>query len=179
MELGVDVNSCDNTCRTPLQVIQWDGNGVGLLLLEHGADPGVRDDDGQTPLHAASRSGCLKFAQRLLELGVDVNSRDNKGRTPLPMMLWNSHNVGLLLLEHGADPGIRDDDGQTPLHVASRKGNLSITQQLLKFDIDVNSHDHQGHTPFQMAVEGGHDEVEKLLLEHHQENIHLLVYLST
>src|SRR5712671_738630 len=109
MELGVDVNSCDNTCRTPLQVIQWDGNGVGLLLLEHGTDPGVRDNDGQTPLHAASRSGCLKFAQQLLELGVGVNLRDNTGRTPLHMIQWNSDdNVGLLLLEHGADPGVWD-----------------------------------------------------------------------
>src|SRR5712671_1482115 len=138
MELGVDVNSCDNTCRTPLQVIQWDGNGVGLLLLEHGTDPGVRDNDGQTPLHAASRSGCLKFAQRLLELGVDVNSRDNKGRTPLHMILWNSHNVGLLLLEHGADPGVRDDDGQTLLYAASRSGCLKFAQRLMELGVGVN-----------------------------------------
>jgi len=50
--------------------------------------------------------------------------------------------------------------------VASREGNLIVAQQLLKFDVDVNSHDSQGRTPFQLAVEGGHDDVEKLLLEH-------------
>jgi len=50
--------------------------------------------------------------------------------------------------------------------VASCEGNLSVAQQLLKFDVDINSHDSQGRTPFQIAVEGGHEKVKKLLLEH-------------
>jgi ankyrin repeat protein len=78
-----------------------------------------------------------------------------------------SDDVTLLLLEHGADPGVPDSNSQTPLHVASHKGNLRVAQhQLLRFGIDVNSHDRQGQTPFQIVVEGGQNKVEKLLLDH-------------
>jgi len=45
-------------------------------------------------------------------------------------------------------------------------GNLSVAQQLLKFDVDVNSHDGQGQTPFQISVEVGDDEMQELLLDH-------------
>jgi len=106
---------------------------LALLLLERGADPGVRDDAGQTPLHAASHMGGLKPAQQLLELGADINSHDNQGRTPLHVIQWDDDDVAQLLLELGADPDVRDNHGHTPLDVATREGNLKVRQLLLKF----------------------------------------------
>ena len=149
-------------------MIEWwiGDDAVPLLLLEGGADQGVRDNDGCTPLHAVARWGTLKVTQRHLELGLDINGQSYGDQTFLDHAgLWYQ-DVSLLLLKRGADPGARDNDGQTALHVASREGNLRVAQQLLKFNADVNSHDNQGRTPFQVAVEGGHDKVQKLLLEH-------------
>jgi len=117
--------------------------------MEGGADQALRDNDGYTPLHAVAQWGKLKVTQRLLELNLDVNG------TYLGDPAQWCKDFSLLLLERGADPGIRDNDGQTPLHVASHEGNLTVIQQLLKFDIDVNSHNSQGQTPFQLAMEGG------------------------
>jgi len=160
LELGADVNSRDNQGRTPLHVIEWWSNN-SRLLLEGGADQSIRDNNGHTPLHAVARWGKSNITEQLLELDPDVNAEhyfDYAER-------WYK-DFSLLLLERGGDPDGRDNDGQTPLHVASREGNLGVAQQLLKFDVDVNSNDIQGRTPFQIAVEAGHVKVQKLLLEH-------------
>jgi len=168
LEFGVSVNCRDNKGRTPLHVIDWwsEDVRVPLLLLEGGADPDIQDNDGNTPLHAVAQWGKFKATQRLPELGRDVNLEYSRGRTEADEAGQWCKQISLLLLERGADPGIRDNDGQTPLHVASHEGNLTVIQQLLKFDIDVNSHDSQGRTPFQLAMEGGHNRVAKLLLDH-------------
>jgi len=170
LKRGFDANSHDNQGRTPLHVIEWWGRAVRLplLLLEGGADQGARDNDGHTPLHAVARWGKLKVAQRLLEFDDDLNVNEEylPGRTFIDDAEQWCNDFSLLLLERGADPGIRNNDGQSALHVASREGNLSVVRQLLKFDVDINSYDSEGRTPLQLAVEGGHEMVEKLLLEH-------------
>jgi len=137
-------------------------------LLEHGADPAIRDDDSHTPLHAVARWGELNVTQRLLELGSDGNSVYDslQGQTYFDFVAQWCKDFTVLLLERGADPCVRDNDGQTPLHVASHEGNTSVAQKLLNFGVDVNSPDRQGRTPLQIAVEEGHDQVEKLLLKH-------------
>jgi len=45
-------------------------------------------------------------------------------------------------------------------HYPTREGNLKFAQRLLKFGIDIHSHDRQGLTPLQIAAEGGHDKVQ-------------------
>ena|SRR6266581_9685588 len=51
-------------------------------LLEHGADIDALDNDHVTPLHLASRHGCVEGARLLLEHGANVHLEDNTGRTP-------------------------------------------------------------------------------------------------
>ncbi len=60
---------------------------VTRVLLEHGANPNWRDEEGNTPMHRAIRSRLVldpaKFIQLLLDFGADVNVRNREGRTPL------------------------------------------------------------------------------------------------
>jgi ankyrin repeat protein len=140
------------------------GNDVALLLLEHGTDPGIRDNTGQTPLHSTQQLGSVKFAQWLLVLGANVNSCDNQGRTPLHVIQWINNEVALLLLEHGADPGVQDDNGQTPLHATSQSGKLAFTWWLLELGASVNSCNNQGRTPLHV-IEWQSDDLALLLLE--------------
>jgi hypothetical protein len=77
------------------------------LLLEHGADVDVRQNEGLTPLHMASMKGALEVARVLLEHGADVQAEDNRGRTPLQVVSsWQNLNrdeMTRLLVERGAE----------------------------------------------------------------------------
>jgi len=175
--------------------MQHPSDDVGLLLLERGADPGVRDDAGQTSLHAASQSGSLKTAKRLLELGVGVNSCDNQGRTPLHVIEWwnEGDRLPLLLLESGADQCVQDHSGHTPLHAVARWGKLQVTHRLLELEFHPNDsyayeavawcevvsrlllehgadpgvRDNDGQTPLHVASREGNLSVAQQLLEFH------------
>lgn len=60
---------------------------VTPVLVEHGANPNWRDEDGNTAIHRAITSRIVldpaKFIQVLLDLGADPNVRNREGRTSL------------------------------------------------------------------------------------------------
>jgi len=61
--------------------------GFAQLLLAHGADPNVADEQGRTPLHLVLASRLVRdptaFVKLLLDHGADAARRDRAGRTPL------------------------------------------------------------------------------------------------
>jgi len=96
-------------------------------LLEEGADPNIRDGDGNTPLHFAASKGCAEVAKLLLRHGADPNAQDKNGETPLHVAASEGHvDVVRLLLEHGADPSIRNKDGKSPLDLAKESGHREV-----------------------------------------------------
>jgi ankyrin repeat protein len=82
------------------------------LLLDHGADPNARDDDGSTPLHQSSwwkegnyaeTHGTVEGTRLLLKYGAIIDAEDNEGRTPLQLALEHRRNdIVACLKEHGA-----------------------------------------------------------------------------
>ncbi len=60
---------------------------MARLLLEHGADPNCRDENGNTPAHLAIRSRIVRnpsaFIELLLASGADPTITNGDGRTPL------------------------------------------------------------------------------------------------
>ena len=52
-------------------------------MLERGADPNAKDDDGLTPLHDAALWGHVEIVKILLERGADPQIADNGGHIPL------------------------------------------------------------------------------------------------
>jgi ankyrin repeat protein len=76
---------------------------VVRLLLEHGADINVQDEDGWTPLHWASMNGALEVVRLLLEHGSEVEAKHNGGKTTLQVAVDRGHaEVVELLREHGS-----------------------------------------------------------------------------
>lgn len=50
----------------------------------HGLNVNLRDNNGNTPLHAMAKNSCTAAITALLcHQGVDLNIRDNSGKTPL------------------------------------------------------------------------------------------------
>ena len=79
------------------------------LLLEHGANPNLANDDGASPLHLAFN--CERVTvETLVRFGANVNIQDSHGNTPLLEMArhGNAQNIAALLAA-GAAPGTKHE----------------------------------------------------------------------
>jgi ankyrin repeat protein len=113
---GANVNVHDSIQGdTPLHSAALDPDAKYVLyLLDHGADPNVRNEDGKTPLMYAAQCGHVAAMQMLIGHGALIDARDSEGKTALMQAAWEGKvNAVHLLLARGADPEAKDNDGKT------------------------------------------------------------------
>lgn len=113
-------------------------------LLEIGADPNGRADDGFPPLIAAlscarevpgatTRSDVDDILRLLLSSGADPNQRGINDYTPLHMAVAERQpRAALILLDAGADPDLRTriDEYETPREMAEAAGDTTMAALL-------------------------------------------------
>lgn len=65
--------------ETPLHIASRvkDGDRCALMLLKSGGGPNLATDDGQTPVHVASKNGNVQTLILLLEDGGDAMFKSN------------------------------------------------------------------------------------------------------
>lgn len=109
------------------------------VLLECGADVGVKDGYGRTPLHWAARGGNVDVVRLLLDAGSDVSVTDGAGVTLLGAVVAaledgkgnQGHvNVVKLLLQKGADLG--------ETSTTERLANLTEWTQVMEGPVKVD-----------------------------------------
>ncbi len=78
------------------------------ICHEQGADPGVKDGEGRTPLHHAVMHSHLAVVEALLDLGgpVLLLSKDILGCTPVHLAAVQNQVVRLLLSEPDASTSL-------------------------------------------------------------------------
>ncbi|WP_341810873.1 ankyrin repeat domain-containing protein [Wolbachia endosymbiont (group B) of Chesias legatella] len=72
--------------------LNHDGSILVDLLLQAGADPNIKSNEGKTPLHyAANRNYAYPIIDLLLEGKANPNIQDNTGKTPLQTVIDNNN----------------------------------------------------------------------------------------
>jgi ankyrin repeat protein len=84
IEKGADVNKIDDMGFAPVHnaVFKEVNSEILTLLLEHGANPDIKDPNGETPLFYAVRNRDPEKVKILLDHGARLNVTNNKGETP-------------------------------------------------------------------------------------------------
>ncbi|KAE9595113.1 hypothetical protein Lal_00041195 [Lupinus albus] len=140
------------------------GNAAFLEeLLRAGLDPDIGDSKGKTPLHIAASNGHEECVKVLLKHACNIHIRDMDGNTAL----WDAisskhHSIFRILYQLAAlsDPHIAGD----LLCTAAKRSDVTLMNELLKQGLNVDSKDHYGITPIQVAMEQNHEDMVKLLV---------------
>jgi ankyrin repeat protein len=167
LQSGVEVNELVFEKHSALHFASYAGYAQVVETLIKGGARVNAADAGYTPLHTACLWGHVEVAQALMRSGADLKLFTEDNYTPL-MRSCVFGKYGVIEILCKAEPlaitGSGDNDNQPILKCAS-KGFLESVRTLLKAGADVESHGPYRKTPLYCAVEGGHYNVCKLLLE--------------
>jgi ankyrin repeat protein/tetratricopeptide (TPR) repeat protein len=120
------------------------------LLLDHGADPNLRDIDDYLPLFWSHDP---EISRLLIAHKADVNGCLKSGYTAL-MSAVTDTNCLKVLLENGANPDLQETNGNTALHWAVENSQPIATALLLEAKANPNIQNSQGYTPLDLAEAG-------------------------
>ncbi|KAI6084561.1 ankyrin [Hypoxylon rubiginosum] len=165
LDFGVDIETRDENCRTPLVLAAgWGHLEKVRLLLDSGADIEARNEDGRTPLLEAANRGRLENTRLLLDYGANIETRNKNGWTPLlEAARYNHIEVAQLLISSGVNVEIGDQYGWTPLLLAVRYNHREVAQLLLISGANIEIKDEFGRTPLRIAKEYEYLEVTQML----------------
>ena len=159
LDHGASVHACGgNGCPILVRAAHTASLEAVQTLLTAGADPAAVNDDGITPLMAATDNDNPNVLQALLNLKdrVDIEMRDANGRTALMHAVRNERpDTIALLLEAGADPNVPDAGGVTALMIAVGDRHDFIVKMLLEAGAHPNTADAGGVTALMLADDQG------------------------
>lgn len=163
---------------TPLFLACQNGHAELVeLLLASGANPNIALPNGETVLMTAARTGRVAPVKALIAAGAEIDARQKKEQTAL---MWASAagNTEVVdeLIKAGADFKATLASGFSPLFFAVREGHTDVVLRLLQAGCAVNSvmntqsnlkfsRGRLSTTPLILAVENGHFELGKVLLD--------------
>ncbi|XP_073508568.1 ankyrin repeat domain-containing protein 16 isoform X2 [Phyllobates terribilis] len=168
---GARVDCLKKADWTPLMMACTRRN-VDVLkdLIEHKADPKLKNKDGWNSFHIASREGDPAVITYLLDTFPDIWNTESKiKRTPLhTAAMHGCLDVVQILLERcGYDPDCKDSCGVTPFMDAVQNGHLQIANLLIEIKkVCYTAVDNLGVQALHRAAVTGQDESLQYLVSH-------------
>ena len=167
---------------TPMHIAAWKGhNQIIQVLMEDDkvGDKNPANENGITPMHLAAINGHTETFEILMESVHDKNPADKVGFTPLHLAATRNHlRICMLICENITDicprrlesEGLDSyNGGATPLHLAARNGQSETFEYLMervkRVSGNINPPDVRGNTPLHYAIEEGHTDIARLILQ--------------
>lgn len=154
IEQKAEVNCQDKYGNTPLHKACFTNkdNSICALLLNHGANPSVKNKDGKTPILWGYGSVDTSTIDLFANYGYDpVHDSDNEGYMLLHLALKNGQFATIdYLLDHKVNINAVTKKGITPFHIAVKlrgTNGLSVIKKLMNGGANINALDASGHTP--------------------------------
>jgi cyclase len=138
---------------------------IQILVQEKPDLVHLKDEEGRTPLHWASRGIHLDILKFLVEHGAEINARDDGNVTPLHSLSFRGDEKAMeLLIRKGADIEAKDESGLVPLIYAAYAGHEAAAAMLIKHGAKVKVRDDTGLTAVDIAQDQGHAKLARYLL---------------
>ncbi|XP_045598004.2 inversin isoform X1 [Procambarus clarkii] len=161
----------DHKKRTPLLWASAYGSEENVrLLIKHGANNLMPDQEGKTPLHwaAISKADGAKHCVRTLICAApsSVNWQDFDGVTALHLAVAEARidTVDVILSVQKCKVDLTDNQFRTALHWACNRGLTSIVGRLLERGAHLGAVDVYGATPLHYAGQLDHADTVELLV---------------
>ncbi|KAM4678227.1 ankyrin repeat domain-containing protein 16 isoform 2-T2 [Discoglossus pictus] len=137
-------------------------------LIEHGANPLLKNKDGWNCFHIATREGDPDIIRYLLDICPGIWNTESKiKRTPLHTAAMHGcfEVVEVLLERCNYEPDCKDSCGVTPFMDAVQNGHLRIAQLLIdKKQVSYTSLDNMGAQALHLAAVTGQDQALEYLV---------------
>ncbi|KAL4673658.1 hypothetical protein H8959_017592 [Pygathrix nigripes] len=154
------------------EAIQCQEDECALMLLEHGTDPNIPDEFGNTTLHYAVYNEDKLMAKALLLHGAAIESKNKHGFTPLLLGIHEQkQQMVKFLIKKKANLNALDRYGRTALILAVRCRSASIVSLLLEQNIDISSQDLSGQTAREYAVSSHHNVICQLFSDYKEKRM--------
>lgn len=139
----------------------------------------IKNNDCKTPLHEASQFSQANMVEFLLKNGADVNAIKRADWTALMLACTKKGDDALktvtILLKNGANSDLVNKDGWNALHLASRTGDLSVVEILLKHnDKLIENITKNGRTLLHISSLHGHANITQLLIDSDRINVNVI-----
>jgi ankyrin repeat protein len=162
------VNLVDlTTGDTPLHIACQLGNkDIALLLIQCGANPTLKNKNGQTPFDLVENETLNANLQDQYNLTQALFQAVQNNSLPDTKKILNAlpPNQVSILVNSRTNPASAGE-GETPLHIAVKNGNREMVKFLLDKGADVNAGDKYEATPLHFACRNGDGYIARMLVE--------------
>ncbi|CAF0705929.1 unnamed protein product [Brachionus calyciflorus] len=134
-------------------------------LVKNGVSLNSQNKNGETPLHIASRYGCIELVRILCEYGANLDIQDDQLETALHVACWNGFpEIVKCLCHYGCDVNLKNKEGETGLIVACARGCIESVKTLTEHKADLNCRDNRRNTALHWAVKRHFNMIALLLI---------------
>ena len=139
---------------------------LAMEYLKLGADPMIKDENGQTILHLSASQGFVGiFVYFFCTVALKVEEPDSNSYTPLHLAAMEGHeNMSIFLISIVDDLNVKDSKGYTPLHLSVFSSSYKIARHLVMNGASRTAKCEFGQTPMQLALSRGCVDMLKVLV---------------